>query len=60
MKEEIKNIILDYCEGINWLEFDANNLDEMVDKIITTTSQKQQYNQDTNEWGDSNTGYLGE
>jgi hypothetical protein len=39
MKEEIKNIILDYCEGINWLEFDANKLDEMVDKIIATTDK---------------------
>ena len=39
MKEEIKNIVLDYCESIKWFEFDANKLDEMVDKIIATTDK---------------------
>lgn len=34
MKENIKNIILDYCEGINHLEFSADKLDEMVERIV--------------------------
>ena len=34
MKEnEIKNIILDYCEGIEHLEFSKSDLPEMVEKI---------------------------
>ena len=31
--EKIKNIILDYCEGIEHLEFNKSDLPEMVDKI---------------------------
>jgi DNA repair ATPase RecN len=33
MKEEIKNIILEYCEGISHLEFDADKLDEISERI---------------------------
>lgn len=34
MNEQVKDIILNYCEGRQWLEFDADDLDEMVQKII--------------------------
>ena len=34
MKENIKNIILDYCEGLSHLEFNADKLDEMVERIV--------------------------
>jgi len=34
MHEAIKNIILDYCEGINYLEFNLTDLDKMVSEII--------------------------
>jgi len=33
MKEEIKSIILEYCEGISFLEFDADKLDEIAERI---------------------------
>jgi len=33
MKEEIKSIILEYCEGIYHLEFDADKLDEIAERI---------------------------
>ena len=32
-KNKIKNIILDYCEGIEHLEFSKSDLPEMVEKI---------------------------
>ena len=32
-KDKIKNIILDYCEGIEHLEFSKSDLPEMVEKI---------------------------
>ena len=31
--EKIKNIILDYCEGIEHLEFSKSDLPAMVEKI---------------------------
>jgi len=35
MKEsKISNIILDYCEGIEHLEFSKSDLPEMVEKIL--------------------------
>ena len=34
MKEQIKNIIESYCEGINHLEFNIADLDKMADKIL--------------------------
>ena len=33
MENEIKEIILGYCVGINHLEFELTDLDEMVSKI---------------------------
>ena len=33
MKEQIKNIIENYCEGINHLEFNIADLDKMADEI---------------------------
>ena len=32
-KNKIQNIILDYCEGIEHLEFNKSDLPEMVEKI---------------------------
>lgn len=32
-KEDAEKFILGYCEGINHLEFSAEHLDEMVEKI---------------------------
>ena len=32
-EEEIKDIILEYCQGINHLEFDLEYLPEMVSRI---------------------------
>lgn len=32
-KNKIQNIILDYCEGIEHLEFSKDDLSEMVEKI---------------------------
>jgi hypothetical protein len=32
-KNKIKNIILDYCEGMEHLEFSKSDLPEMVEKI---------------------------
>jgi hypothetical protein len=34
MNEEIVDIILSYCEGITYCEFDINDLGEMVNRII--------------------------
>ena len=34
MKEQIKNIIESYCEGINHLEFNIADLDKMADEIL--------------------------
>ena len=34
MKEQIKNIIESYCEGINYLEFNIADLDKMADEIL--------------------------
>ncbi len=34
MEEQIKNIILEYCEGITHLEFNVEYLDEIVKRII--------------------------
>jgi len=40
MQEEIKEIILSYCEGINHLEFSLEDLDEMVQKIAAVSANK--------------------
>ena len=32
-KNKIQNIILDYCEGIEHLEFSKSDLPEMIEKI---------------------------
>jgi len=40
MEDEIKEIILDYCEGIEHLEFNKSDLPEMVEKINNLSSQK--------------------
>lgn len=32
-KEEIKSVIIGYCEGINHLEFNLSDLDQMVEDI---------------------------
>ena len=32
-KNKIENIILDYCEGIEHLEFSKSDLPEMIEKI---------------------------
>ena len=34
MKEDIKEIIENYCQGITWLEFNICQLDSMVDEIL--------------------------
>jgi len=39
MQEEIKDIILSYCEGFNHLVFSPEDLDEMVDKINQLSAQ---------------------
>ena len=41
MNEEIKDIILSYCEGIHWVEFSIDDLDEMVKKIIAVKKEHQ-------------------
>ena len=40
MEDEIKEIILDYCEGIEYLEFNKSDLPEMVEKINKLSSQR--------------------
>lgn len=40
MKEQIKNIIESYCEGINHLEFNIADLDKMADEILTLQLQQ--------------------
>ena len=40
MKEQIKNIIESYCEGINHLEFNIADLDKMADEILTVQLQQ--------------------
>ncbi len=32
-KKEIKETIISYCQGINHLEFDLSDLDQMVEEI---------------------------
>ena len=33
IEEQMKKIILGYCQGINHLEFDLKDLDKMVDEL---------------------------
>lgn len=40
MKEQIKNIIESYCEGINHLEFNIADLDKMADEILVLQLQQ--------------------
>ncbi len=40
MKEQIKNIIESYCEGINHLEFNIADLDKMADEILSLQLQQ--------------------
>ena len=40
MKEQIKNIIESYCEGINHLEFNIADLDKMADEILALQLQQ--------------------
>ena len=40
MEDKIKEIILDYCEGIEHLEFNKSDLTEMVEKINNLSSQR--------------------
>lgn len=40
MKEQIKNIIESYCEGINHLEFNIADLDKMADEILDLQLQQ--------------------
>jgi hypothetical protein len=40
MKEQIKNIIESYCEGITFLEFRAEDLDKMADEILDLQLQQ--------------------
>jgi len=39
MNDEIKDIILSYCEGKRHLEFCIEDLDEMVEKIIAVKNE---------------------
>jgi hypothetical protein len=39
-KKEIKNIIKSYCEGVNHLEFNLSDLDQMVEEIINVSEIK--------------------
>jgi hypothetical protein len=39
-KKEIENIILEYCEGFEHLEFNYSDLPEMVEKIIEIINAK--------------------
>ena len=38
--EQVKDIILSYCQGIYHLEFDIEDLDEMVEKIIDNVTDQ--------------------
>lgn len=40
MKEQIKNIIESYCEGISHLEFNIADLDKMADEILALQLQQ--------------------
>jgi hypothetical protein len=40
MKEQIKNIIESYCEGINHLEFNIADLDKMAEEILALQLQQ--------------------
>lgn len=40
MKEQIKNIIESYCEGITHLEFNIADLDKMADEILALQLQQ--------------------
>ena len=44
MKEQIKNIIESYCEGINYLEFNIADLDKMADEILALQLQQTDVN----------------
>ena len=39
MEKEITNIIESYCEGINWLEFNKEDLPKMVEEILNCCKQ---------------------
>lgn len=39
MEDKIKNIILSYCQGRYWVEFSIDDLDEMVEQIISETKK---------------------
>jgi len=38
-EEKIKEAILNYCEGITWLEFNIDNLDSMVGDITSIVDE---------------------
>ena len=40
MKEQIKKIIENYCQGIEWLEFNVADLDKMADEILALQLQR--------------------
>jgi hypothetical protein len=40
MKEQIKKIIENYCQGIEWLEFNVADLDKMADEILALQLQQ--------------------
>jgi hypothetical protein len=40
MNEQVKDIILSYCQGIYHLEFAIEDLDEMVEKIVDTVADQ--------------------
>ena len=40
MKEQIKKIIENYCEGITHLEFNIADLDKMADEILALQLQQ--------------------
>ena len=40
MKEQIKNIIESYCDGITHLEFNIADLDKMADEILALQLQQ--------------------
>lgn len=40
MKEQIKKIIENYCEGITHLEFNIADLDKMADEILSLQLQQ--------------------
>ena len=54
--EKIKNIILDYCEGIEHLEFNKSDLPEMVEKINNLYSERIKELEDQIEFDNSSLG----